>query len=47
MRRTWIGNVDTRWRAHQEWQSVLNRTAYQSKLSQGKFLEIGVGGRQN
>ena len=28
-------------RAHQEWQSVLNRTAYQSKLSQGKFLEIG------
>jgi hypothetical protein len=29
-------------RAHEEWQSVLNRTAYQSKLSQGKFLEIGV-----
>jgi hypothetical protein len=29
-------------RAHREWQSVLNRTAYQSKLSQGKFLEIGV-----
>ena len=30
-----------KWRAHQEWQSVLNRKAYQSKLSQGKFLEIG------
>ena len=29
-------------RAHQEWQSVLNRTAYRSKLSQGKFLEIGA-----
>jgi hypothetical protein len=29
-------------RAHREWQSVLNRAAYQSKLSQGKFLEIGV-----
>jgi hypothetical protein len=29
-------------RAHREWQSVLNRRAYQSKLSQGKFLEIGV-----
>jgi hypothetical protein len=28
--------------AHREWQSVLNRTAYLSKLSQGKFLEIGV-----
>jgi hypothetical protein len=28
--------------AHREWQSVLNRTAYQSKLSQGKFVEIGV-----
>jgi hypothetical protein len=29
-------------RAHEEWQSVLNRAAYQSKLSQGKFLEIGA-----
>ena len=29
-------------RAHEEWQSVLNRTAYRSKLSQGKFLEIGA-----
>ena len=29
-------------RAHEEWQSVLNRTAYQSKLSHGKFFEIGV-----
>jgi hypothetical protein len=29
-------------RAHREWQSVLSRTEYQSKLSQGKFLEIGV-----
>jgi hypothetical protein len=29
-------------RAHEEWQSVLNRTAYQSKLSRGRFLEIGV-----
>jgi hypothetical protein len=29
-------------RAHEEWQSVLNRTAYQSKLSQGKFLEIAA-----
>jgi hypothetical protein len=28
--------------AHREWQSVLNRAAYQSRLSQGKFLEIGV-----
>src|ERR1041385_8362138 len=28
--------------AHREWQSVLDRTQYQSKLSQGKFLEIGV-----
>jgi hypothetical protein len=28
-------------RAHQEWQSVLNRTAFRSKLSQGKFLDIG------
>jgi hypothetical protein len=41
MRRTWIGNADTRY-AHREWQCVLNRAAYQSKLSQGKFLEIGV-----
>lgn len=30
-----------KWRAHQEWQAVLNRKAYQAKLSQGKFLEIG------
>ena len=30
-----------KWRAHQEWQSVLNRKAYQAKLSQGRFLEIG------
>src|ERR1700730_8456008 len=29
-----------KWRAHQEWQAVLNRKAYQAKLSQGKFLEI-------
>ena len=29
-------------RAHQEWKSVSNRAAYQSKLSQGKFLEIGA-----
>ena len=29
-------------RAHQAWQSVLNRAAYRSKLSQGKFLEIGA-----
>ena len=29
-------------RAHEEWQSVLNRTVYRSKLSQGKFLEIGA-----
>ena len=29
-------------RAHQEWQSVLNPTAYRSKLSQGQFLEIGT-----
>jgi len=29
-------------RAHEEWQSVLNRTEYQSKLSQGRFLEIGI-----
>ena len=29
-------------RAHQAWQSVLNRTAYRSMLSQGKFLEIGA-----
>jgi hypothetical protein len=31
-----------KWRAHQEWQSLLNRTTYRSKLSQGKFLEIGT-----
>jgi hypothetical protein len=30
-----------KWRAHEEWQAVLNRKAYQAKLSQGKFLEIG------
>jgi hypothetical protein len=30
-----------KWRAHQDWQWVLNRKAYQRKLSQGKFLEIG------
>src|SRR5258708_6438762 len=30
-----------KWRAHHEWQTVLNRKAYQAKLSQGKFLEIG------
>ena len=30
-----------KWRAHQEWQAVLNRKAYQAKLSQGRFLEIG------
>lgn len=29
-------------RAHEEWRSVLNPTAYRSKLSQGKFLEIGT-----
>lgn len=29
-------------RAHEEWQSVLNRTEYQSKLAQGRFLEIGA-----
>ena len=31
-----------KWRAHEEWQSVLNRTVYHSKLSAGKFLEIGA-----
>ena len=30
-----------KWRAHQEWQSALNREAYRSKLLQGRFLEIG------
>jgi hypothetical protein len=30
-----------KWRAHQEWEAVLNRKAYQAKLSQGRFLEIG------
>jgi hypothetical protein len=30
-----------KWRAHQKWRAVLNRKAYQAKLSQGKFLEIG------
>lgn len=30
-----------KWRAHQNWQWALNRSAYQRKLSQGKFLEIG------
>jgi hypothetical protein len=30
-----------KWRAHQEWQGVLNRNAYEAKLSQGKFLDIG------
>jgi hypothetical protein len=29
-------------RAHEEWKTVLNRKVYQSKLSQGKFLEIGA-----
>lgn len=29
-------------RAHKEWQSVLNRTAYRAKLLQGEFLEIGA-----
>lgn len=29
-----------KWRAHQEWQSVLNRTSFQQKLSRGEFLEI-------
>lgn len=29
-------------RANKEWQSVLNPTAYRSKLSQGQFLEIGT-----
>lgn len=29
-------------RAHQAWQSVLNQAAYRSKLSNGKFLEIGA-----
>jgi hypothetical protein len=31
-----------KWRAHQEWQSALSRGAYRSKLSQGRFLEIGA-----
>jgi hypothetical protein len=30
-----------KWKAHQEWQSVLNRKAYQAKLAKGNFLEIG------
>ncbi len=30
-----------KWRAHQEWHSVLNRKAFQANLSKGKFLEIG------
>ena len=30
-----------KWRAHQDWQWALNRKAYQRKLSEGKFLEIG------
>src|SRR5512133_853303 len=30
-----------KWRAHQDWQWALNRSAYQRKLSQRKFLEIG------
>jgi len=30
-----------KWRAHQDWQWALNRKAYQRRLSQGKFLEIG------
>jgi len=29
-------------RAHQAWQSVLSRTEYRTKLSQGKFLQIGA-----
>ena len=31
-----------KWRAHQEWQSTLHRAEFHSKLSQGKFLEIGA-----
>lgn len=31
-----------KWRAHEEWQATLNRAAFRSKLSQGKFLEIGA-----
>lgn len=31
-----------KWRAHQEWQSALDRNAFRSKLSHGKFLEIGA-----
>jgi hypothetical protein len=30
-----------KWKAHQNWRAVLNRQAYEAKLSQGKFLEIG------
>jgi hypothetical protein len=30
-----------KWRAHQEWQSVFNHKAFQNKLTQGKFVEIG------
>ena len=30
-----------KWRAPQDWQWALNRSAYQRKLSQRKFLEIG------
>ena len=29
-------------RAHQAWQSVLSRAEYRTKLSQGKFLQIGA-----
>ena len=31
-----------KWRAHQEWKASLDREAFRSKLSQGKFLEIGA-----
>lgn len=31
-----------KWRAHEEWQWRLNRTAYRARLSQEKFLEIGA-----
>jgi hypothetical protein len=31
-----------KWRAHQEWEMALNRGAFRSKLSQGRFLQIGT-----
>jgi hypothetical protein len=31
-----------KWRAHEEWQSTLNRAAYRSRLSHGEFLEIAA-----